>query len=126
MDIALCVDRLLPAADFALATDYAALVETWQDERTIPTEVELAEVWETIQAEEQGKDALVQARSAMASIFDALPLVSQWKFKPYREGIEGLLDEGEVALAYQGLSEIQTETQEEADAKVQLLALFPN
>ncbi len=38
MDIALIVDKLVPNAEYTRADDYATLVATWTDARTIPTE----------------------------------------------------------------------------------------
>lgn len=45
MDIALAVEQLLPAADYRRADSYAALVDTWKDERPVPTEAALEAAW---------------------------------------------------------------------------------
>lgn len=73
MDIPLAIDHLLPAADYRRADDYAKLVETWHDERPIPTEAELLAAWESIQSASAASAAREAARAALADKWAALP-----------------------------------------------------
>lgn len=46
MDIAACVEALVPGADYRSDSTYASLVATWNDARPVPTQEELDLVWE--------------------------------------------------------------------------------
>lgn len=52
MDIALVIDRLVPAAEFRMADTYANLVATWTDARTVPTEAAISAEWDVYLAEQ--------------------------------------------------------------------------
>jgi hypothetical protein len=71
MDIALAVEQIYPpqsekgAAQFLEASTYEALVETWSDERPIPTLAELEAAWEQVQVKQAAVQQAVQERDAM-------------------------------------------------------------
>jgi protein tyrosine phosphatase len=52
MDLALVIDKLVPAADYRRADDIATLTETWVDPRPIPSKAEINAAWAEIQAEQ--------------------------------------------------------------------------
>jgi len=52
VDIALMVDRLLPAANWGTAQSYALLVASWRDAQTIPTEQAILDEWNVYVAEQ--------------------------------------------------------------------------
>lgn len=57
IDIALCVERLMGVADYGSADTYKHLVQTWRDQRPVPTEAELIAIWPTIEVELDAEDA---------------------------------------------------------------------
>lgn len=58
MDIALAVDRLVPIAKYRNAKNYGLLVETWSDERPVPTIQEIEAAWAEILFEREQQAAL--------------------------------------------------------------------
>ena len=50
MDLAIIIDKLVPAADYRRADDLTTLAETWLDERPIPSEEAINAAWAEIEA----------------------------------------------------------------------------
>lgn len=80
MDIARCLDRIRPNAQWGTATTYADLQRTWRDtEQTIPTEAELDTAWQTLQAEDvasaSASEALSNIRLALSG---KISLLDDW------------------------------------------------
>lgn len=50
MDIALAVEEIYPAADYRRADSYEELVQTWKDERKVPTLAQLEDAWIIVEA----------------------------------------------------------------------------
>ncbi len=66
IDIALCLDRIRPGADWGCAATYADLQRTWRDAvQTLPTQQDLDAAWAAIQAE-QTPEAIAAAQKVAA------------------------------------------------------------
>jgi len=58
MDIALILDKLVPDAEYTRADDYATLVATWTDARTIPTEQAIIDAEAGVMSDDTDRTAL--------------------------------------------------------------------
>lgn len=123
MDYAIAIDRLRPGAKWKRSEDYADLVETWGEDDDPPTDAELIAAFLEWNKEQEKAAQVPGIRSALFAIFAAQPKEVRAAFYADKVDITAAFKDGDIEAALEMLNNLSTETQDQADAKAEMLAL---
>ena len=107
MDIALAIEKLLPAANYRRADDYATLAATWHDSRPIPTEAALIAAWEACEADTAKAVQASGIRSGLAVLWASAPDHIVGAFQDRMNIAEQLLDAGKPGAVNEMLKNVE-------------------